>query len=130
MSPDIYLVLADATIFDACGKTLAVQSGGVNGRSTSRYSPGQLSTIHPVPTGKPEPRGFNFGDIPCPPKEIQAQLDPGALYSPVVILDSGVLMEHKGKIVQCDSYAILDPPTAAFDIGWDDLEWGGGDGGW
>lgn len=104
----------------------------VNGFSTSRYNPGQLRTLHPAPSGKREERVFNFDDVPCPPKELQAQIDPGALYSPVIILDSSVPMmtpDNSGMVV-CDSYAIMDPPTPAAEMDWGDMGWGGGDGGW
>ena len=80
------MVFEPPVAYDGCGKQIAtsVQALGL----TQSYGPGALSTVAQGPGAGPSPvpREFNFTDLPCPPPEIESQLEPGAAYFPLLYL--------------------------------------------
>lgn len=100
------------------------------------FTPAGFFTLSPVPSDSPATQLFDFNDIPCPPPDIQEQLDPGYRYSPVILMEIGIPLEIGNLSTECEVQAIMDPPTAfnIFDFlsGPNDggTDGGGNDGGW
>ncbi|MCJ1280141.1 hypothetical protein MMC21_007968 [Puttea exsequens] len=112
-SPSIYVVYPPATIYDRCGNTA---DAGMGPPSTETYKPGELSTLHALPGGSTVPQVFDTNDLPCPPPEIQDQLEPGSAYNPVLIppFIYDYTIDSPGNItLQCEVKAIKDPPLPA-----------------
>ena len=53
------------------------------------FGPGALSTVVQGSGAGPSPvpKVYNFTDYPCPPPDIQSQLEPGAAYFPLLYLN-------------------------------------------
>lgn len=67
--------------------------------------------MQPIPDGDPVARVFNYADLPCPPPDIAAQLDPGAAYNPVLIAPFHIVhtIDNTNSTLDCNVNAIKDP---------------------
>ena len=85
MSPTVYVSFYPPAAFDGCGNLIATSVEAIG--STQTFGAGALSTVaQPSGATTPIPQEFDFSDLPCPPPNIQNQLEPGAAYSPLLYL--------------------------------------------
>lgn len=87
------------------------QSLGINPPITESYSHQELRTLQAVPGGGAVTQVFNYGDLPCPPVGIAAQLSPDAAYNPVLVAPFIFIhdIDNSNLTLDCNIRAIHDP---------------------
>ena len=73
-SPSVYVVFSTIRGYDGCSRI-----GGIYYDLTTSFAPGALSTVRPDNTTY----SFNFGDLPCPPAEVEWDFSKGP-YAPTI----------------------------------------------
>ncbi|KAM0796925.1 hypothetical protein BDR22DRAFT_975661 [Usnea florida] len=100
-SPSVYVVFPTVRGYDGCSRI-----GDIYFDLTTSFAPGALSTIRPDSTTY----SFNFGDLPCPPADVQWDFSNGSYAPQVAPPDFLFDLDPAFKTCIPGLYQGIDPP--------------------